>query len=330
MTSAAELEADANSRHKAALIAEYLWRTNLAVADVAWLPYSDRHGPSRTRLARAAYRAIPDPCPKHGDHSPPSSLGSDSWRYVLAELADLYDRERFGFPEPAPPRDFAYERDQWRQPGPVETLELPEPGELPDEEPDEIPAEIPPGVIVCGPAEPTPEDVAMVREFAALIVADPRVPPDLTADAVQRATLEALHAPAVPRRARPLDLVAYATPPALVTAGSPPLLPGEAIPTGPPRGWAVLAAPGPLNPARPCRWCGAPAVVGTLNGWRCADHPPRRGDPRGDWGWGFNWAPNPAKPPCLAAACYCGRCPHYDPAGQALKQGARAGIGSHN
>jgi hypothetical protein len=291
VTSTAELEADANSRHKADLIAEYLWRCGLTVADVAWLPYTDRHGPSRARLARAAYRAVIDPCPKRGDHSPPSSVGSDSWRHVLAALADLADRERYDFD--APPRDLLDERDEWL-PTPhlraVQTVDLPDPGEPPEEPPDEIPAEM---------------------------------PPPMTAEQLARNT-----PPPRERRPRPLDLVPYDTRPALVTAGSPPLLHGQTSGHGPPRGWHELAALGPLEPERPCRWCGNPAIVGTLNGWRCWAHWPVRGDPRGDWGWNLNWAPNPGKPPCLAAACYCGRCPHYDPSGQSLKQGARAGVGA--
>jgi hypothetical protein len=170
-------------------------------------------------------------------------------------------------------------------PRPVETVPLPDPGEPPDDMPDVIPGR-------------EAEAAEYERRRAAVLP---------------------------PRRARPLDLVAYDTPPALVTAGSPPLLPGEKIRSGPPRGWHLLAALGPVQPERPCRWCKYPAIVGTLNGWRCWAHWPVRGDPRGDWGWNLNWAPNPGKPPCLAAVCYCGRCPHYDPAGQPLKQGARAG-----
>jgi hypothetical protein len=168
----------------------------------------------------------------------------------------------------------------------------------------------------------------IARPVHTIPIPDPGEPPDdMPADIP--AELPARVTPP-PRRARPLDLVVYDTPPALVTAGSPPLLPGQTIRAGPPRGWHELATLGPLNPARPCRWCGAPAIVGTLNGWRCSAHWPTRGDHRGDWGWNLNWAPNPAKPPCLAAACYCGRCPHYDPAGQALKRGARAGVGDSN
>jgi hypothetical protein len=287
MTTPTEAEADANSRHKADLIAEYLWRADLDVADVAWLPYSNRHGPSRTRLARAAYRTVPDPCPKRGDHSPPSSLGSDSWRYVLDALTDLADRDRYGFPEPAPPRDLTDQRATWLRPA-VETVEIPEPGELP------------PGGTACGPSAPTPEDVEVVRQFAETLAAAP------------------------PRRSRPLDLVAYDVAPALVTSGSPPAG-HRPVHVGPPRGWDDLAALGPLDPPHPCRWCGREAIVGTLNGWRCAAHWPRRGDPRGDWGWSLNWAPDPGRV-CLAAACYCGRCPHYDPSGAGLKQGARAGV----
>lgn len=99
-----------------------------------------------------------------------------------------------------------------------------------------------------------------------------------------------------------------------MTAGSPPLLPGETIAPAP-RGWDALAQLPPLQ-GRSCRWCGAPAIVGTLNGYRCADHPPVRGDARGDWGWGFNWAPTERTGRCLPSRCYCGRCPQYDPTGE--------------
>lgn len=125
-----------------------------------------------------------------------------------------------------------------------------------------------------------------------------------------------------PRRPRPVDLAAYDVPPALVTSGPPRLLRRPA--PSPPRGWTQLATLPRLD--QPCRWCGRPAVVGTLNGWRCPAHPPTRGDPRGDWGWALDWTPH-LPPVCLISACYCGRCTHYDPAGHPVKQGARAGQG---
>jgi hypothetical protein len=93
-----------------------------------------------------------------------------------------------------------------------------------------------------------------------------------------------------PRRVRPVELAPYAAgdAPALVTSGCPPHVRDST--TDPPRGWLELAKLGPL-PGRSCRWCGAGAVVGTLNGWRCAQHWPWPGDPKGDWGWQLNWAP---------------------------------------
>jgi hypothetical protein len=69
----------------------------------------------------------------------------------------------------------------------------------------------------------------------------------------------------------------------------------------PPRGWDVLAGLPPL-PGRVCLICDAPAIVGTLDGYRCAAHPPR-------WGQGLDWTPKGR--PCAGVRCYCGRCPTY-------------------
>lgn len=137
-------------------------------------------------------------------------------------------------------------------------------------------------------------------------------PPDLTREQLAAATPAA-------RRIRPVDLVPYAADerPALVASGCPPLLKGSTI--APPRGWLELAELGPLEPARSCRWCGAAAIIGTPNGWRCSGHWPVPGDPKGDWGWRLNWAPKPERGPCLRAVCYCGRCPHYDVTCQPLQ-----------
>jgi hypothetical protein len=73
---------------------------------------------------------------------------------------------------------------------------------------------------------------------------------------------------------------------------------------GVPRGWADLAALGPVG-GRSC-WCGEPAVrwVTTHQDgaeWRCAGHPPMPGD----WGYSLNWAPRACVAPLR---CYCGRC----------------------
>lgn len=120
------------------------------------------------------------------------------------------------------------------------------------------------------------------------------------------------------RRVRPSELAPYASDeaPALVTSGCPPALAGSTA--GPPRGWLEFARLDPV-PGRSCRWCGAPAVVGTLNGWRCAQHWPVPGDPRGDWGWQMNWSPKRDAAACLLSRCYCGRCPHYDVTGQPVR-----------
>jgi hypothetical protein len=194
----AEAEADANSRRKGDLIGTYLHRCGLTVEDVNWLPLTDRRGPSRARLARAAYRAA------GAEENPPHSLASDSWRYAREVLGSLAVREEFGF---APtPRDLLGERARWLAPT------------TPDGAPDEIPAAIP------GP-----------------------------------------------------------------------------------RGWGALAALGPL-PDRVCSFCGRPAIVGTLDGWRCAGCPPL--EARRGWGWALDWTPAPGRS-CPPGTCWCGRHPHY-------------------
>jgi hypothetical protein len=89
-----------------------------------------------------------------------------------------------------------------------------------------------------------------------------------------------------------------------------------------PRGWAELAALGPLVPATPCgvpavpdTFCGRPAIVWTTMRAvppiaRCADHPPRPGE----WGHGLDWTPRICVAPLV---CWCGRHPprHLTPAG---------------
>jgi hypothetical protein len=295
-------EAEENARAKAGPIALYAYRLGITYPELDALPYSsrDRSIPTRRRFATAALRASADPADH--DRNPPHSDTADSWDHVRRELAALEDRERYGFDPP--PRDLLHERARWL-PRPVETVPLPEPGEPPDDMPADIPL-----------ADFDPEETA-ARLAEDDRLAERELPPPLRSEQLARTTPPA-------RRARPLDLVAYDSPPALVTAGSPPLLPGEKILPGPPRGWHLLAALGPVQPERPCRWCGHPAIVGTLNGWRCWAHWPVRGDSRGDWGWNLNWAPNPGKPPCLPSVCYCGRCPHYDPGGNSAR-GVRAG-----
>lgn len=75
----------------------------------------------------------------------------------------------------------------------------------------------------------------------------------------------------------------------------------------PPPGWAAVAALPPLEWAT-CALlgCHAPAVVGTPEGWRCADHPP-------EWGATLDWSRKvPADGVCACIArCYCGRSRRY-------------------
>ena len=81
-----------------------------------------------------------------------------------------------------------------------------------------------------------------------------------------------------------------------------------------PKGWALRAALGPLTG----RWtgqectvspgCTALAVVGTPDGWRCADHPPLPGPPgKAGWGSALDWTPHPRSgsrdAQVLAAVC---------------------------
>lgn len=89
-----------------------------------------------------------------------------------------------------------------------------------------------------------------------------------------------------------------------------------------PKGWEHLENLEPV-PDADCFKCGAPAVIGTLDGWRCAGHPPvgrewgaRRPLPAASpapWHGGIDWTPHPQRPPC-GRTCLCGRCPHYQPA----------------
>jgi len=219
----AQLEADANSRRKGDLIGTYLHRCGLTVEDVNWLPLTDRKGPSRARLARAAYRAA------GAEENPPHCLASDSWRYAREVMGSLAVREEFGF-DPTP-RDLTAERGRWLAPEPP-----------------------------TGPAaglDPAPQPPTPVE------------------------------------------------------------IPG-------PRGWGALAALGPL-PDRICSFCGAPAIVGTLDGWRCQDCPPlerRRG-----WGWALDWTPAPGRS-CPPGTCWCGRCGHYVVAAPLLP-GMRSLVYSH-
>lgn len=280
-------EAEENSRAKAVPIARHAWRLGLTFDDLARLPYSDktdRSAPTLRRLATAAFRASPDPADRR--RNPPHSRTSDTWRHVRAELADLEDRARYGHPD-AVPRTLLDERDAWTPTAvrrPVVDVHLP------DGPPEEIPADIPP--VDFDPAE-----------AAARLAEADRLAERETA-----------------RRPRPVDLAAYGPgdAPALVTSGARPRLPGDPTPGAAPRGWDTVTALPPLDPARPCRWCGAPAVIGTLNGWRCQSHPPVRGDPRGDWGWALNWQWVPGRV-CPPGACWCGRCTRYDPGGAPMR-----------
>lgn len=81
-----------------------------------------------------------------------------------------------------------------------------------------------------------------------------------------------------------------------------------------PRGWDELVALGPLTgfdrPPR-CAVCRTtPAIVGLVDGWRCAAHPPRAGE----WGHLLDMTPR-AQRGCTTVRCYCGRCSTYAPLG---------------
>jgi hypothetical protein len=281
-TRSAEQIAEANARRKAEVIALFAWRLGISYDELVTLEYSDRHDrhkPTLRRFAATAFKAA------GVTENVPHSRTSDTWQYLRGELVELADRERFGF-DPPPARDLLEQRGQW----------IAEAWPAVDPMHETQPLKLPPGVIACGPAagELPPEDVATVVEFAR--------------ELEQRR----------PRRVRPSELAPYAAgdAPALVTSGCPPHVRDST--TDPPRGWLELAQLGPL-PGRSCRWCGAGAVVGTLNGWRCAQHWPWPGDPKGDWGWSLNWAPGPTVGACLASRCYCGRCAHYDVTGQPVR-----------
>jgi hypothetical protein len=257
--------AEENSQRKAGPIASYAYRLGISWEDLGTLPYSDkehRKAPTLRRFAAAAFTAA------GVAENVPHSRTSDTWHHVREALAELEDREAYGYDPP--PRDLLDQHSDWIRP-------------------------------------------------ALTVVPDP------PSDPVGKQEPTQVSAPPRPPRPRPTDLVPYDVPPALVTSGDRPGRRPAAADL--PRGWADLAALGPLDPPRPCRWCGGDGVVGTLNGWRCPDHPPRQGDPRGDWGWALDWTPTP-ETTCLASACYCGRCPHYDPAGPPMKSGARAGVGA--
>lgn len=281
-------DAEENARRKAKVIAAYAWRLGITFDELGALPYSDKHDrkrPTLRRFAAAAYRAA------GVAENVPHSRTSDTWRHLREELEALAERAEFGAGD-VPAGDLLDERTRW----------------LPDREPDEIPAEIPPPLTAAQLAAATP----VARQFG-----------DVARRVADRLDADERHAgPLLPpppsRRVRPVDLLPYAEAPALVTSGARPVLPGEPAPPGRPRGWDALVALGPLDPPRPCRWCGEPAVVGTLNGWRCAEHPPVRGDVRGDWGWGLDWTPKPGRS-CPATGCWCGRCDRYDVKGEPLR-----------
>jgi hypothetical protein len=288
-TRTAEQVAEANARRKAKAIAEFAWRLGISYDELGTLEYSDRHDrhkPTLRRFAAAAFRAA------GVDENVPHSRTSDTWRYLRGELVELADRERFGF-DPPPARDLLEQRGQWiAEAWPaVDPMHETQPPPLSLEQRQRPPR--PPGL------ELEAGETIGDREVAVAVA---------LADAFE----------ARPRRVRPSELAPYAAgdAPALVTSGCPPHVRDST--TDPPRGWLELAALGPL-PGRSCRWCGAVAVVGTLNGWRCAQHWPWPGDPKGDWGWQLNWSPGPNVGACLASRCYCGRCAHYDVTGQPVR-----------
>lgn len=84
-----------------------------------------------------------------------------------------------------------------------------------------------------------------------------------------------------------------------------------------PRGWAALAALGPVaRPDARCATCRAPAItsVRVIDGpdqWRCKDHPPAPGE----WGHTLDWTPRPVEHlrfhPDARHRCYDARCPKF-------------------
>lgn len=303
-------EAEENSRRKAKVLARYAYRHGLTFMDLGDLPYAvkgDRKAPSLRRFAAAAYRDA------GVTENVPHSRTAGTWTYLRAELADLEDRAAYGMPG-APTVDLLERRGDWvRQ---VVDLHLPEPDGPADEIPADTPApDVGPAPQDCAPTPTPPVDFDPAEAAARLAEGD------------RLARQEA--ATRRPRRLTPASLAPYAhgDEPALITSGSRPVLPGDPPAPRAPRGWDVVAALPPLDPAESCRWCGQPAVIGTLNGWRCPAHPPVRGDSRGDWGWAMNWAAAPGRS-CPPTVCWCGRHPHYTPASPSLP-GMRALTYSH-
>ena len=94
-----------------------------------------------------------------------------------------------------------------------------------------------------------------------------------------------------------------------------------------PRGWAELVASGrTLGHGRSCSIsrCSGAAVAATMTVYRCADHPPVRGE----WGHGLDYTPRDRT--CAPNRCYCGACPSHrltmtpsPPAPRDEKQGRR-------
>lgn len=70
--------------------------------------------------------------------------------------------------------------------------------------------------------------------------------------------------------------------------------------------WEQYAAGLEPLEGRECVVCLAPAVLGTIDGFRCAGHPPA-------WGRSLSWGSRPAGSYCTLTRCYCGRCAHYAP-----------------
>jgi hypothetical protein len=75
-----------------------------------------------------------------------------------------------------------------------------------------------------------------------------------------------------------------------------------------PKGWLELAALGPRKTGV-CYACRKPALVGTFDRLRCAEHPPQAGE----WGVTMDWTPNPSAS-CAPNRCTCGRCDGWAPA----------------
>jgi hypothetical protein len=77
-----------------------------------------------------------------------------------------------------------------------------------------------------------------------------------------------------------------------------------------PRGWVELVASGrTLGHGRTCgiTGCSGAAVAACMTLYRCAEHPPLRGE----WGHALDWTPKTRT--CAPNRCYCGACPSHSP-----------------